>query len=307
MKERGLFGRVLGALAASALLAALAGCGPRMGGPAPLVMGASPWGASPWPAARIAGVPAPRPAPFAGPIREGVSAPSPVVVAGLPPRAEEVLAAPLRSEYAAPKEAAAAPQPRQTPPVPKPTVRPPVRVAVAAPRQPSGPAAGNHRSTPPRAVPAAAAPPPTAAAASPAQGAGFLWPVRGRVIAGFGPGPDGTHNDGINIAAPRGAPVEAIAAGVVIYAGNELRGYGNLILIKHPEGWISAYAHLDVILVRRAERVSRGQVIGRVGSTGSVRTPQLHFELRRADRAVNPLKFLAPRSTAATSSPQSRG
>jgi murein DD-endopeptidase MepM/ murein hydrolase activator NlpD len=126
----------------------------------------------------------------------------------------------------------------------------------------------------------------------------FLWPVRGRILAGYGSGRDGTHNDGINIAAPRGAAVEAADGGVVAYAGNELRGYGNLILVKHSNGWISAYAHCDLILVKRGEKVARGQTIARVGSTGSVAEPQLHFELRRGNHAVDPREFLAPLPTA---------
>jgi murein DD-endopeptidase MepM/ murein hydrolase activator NlpD len=158
------------------------------------------------------------------------------------------------------------------------------------------------------ATPATAAmpPPPAPAAAvsqeratAPTQASGmFLWPVRGRVLAGYGSGPDGTHNDGINIAAPRGAPVEAVDAGVVAYAGNELRGYGNLLLVKHSSGWISAYAHCDLILVKRGDKVVRGQVIARVGSTGNVSEPQLHFELRRGSRAVDPREFLVPVPTA---------
>ena len=128
----------------------------------------------------------------------------------------------------------------------------------------------------------------------------FVWPVRGRVLASYGPRPDGTHNDGINIGAPRGAAVEAVDAGVVAYTGNELRGYGNLILIKHANGWISAYAHCDQLLAKRGEKVTRGQVIARVGSTGNVSEPQLHFELRRGHEPVDPREFLAPLPTAAT-------
>jgi murein DD-endopeptidase MepM/ murein hydrolase activator NlpD len=102
-------------------------------------------------------------------------------------------------------------------------------------------------------------------------------------VAAYGTGRDGTHNDGINIAAPRGAAIEAADGGVVAYAGNELRGYGNLILVRHPNGW-----------------VSRGQTIARVGSTGSVAEPQLHFELRHGNHAVDPREFLAPLPTAGT-------
>ena len=111
---------------------------------------------------------------------------------------------------------------------------------------------------------------------------------------------DGTHNDGINIGAPKGAAVQAADAGVVAYTGNELRGYGNLILVKHPNGWISAYAHCDLILVKRGEKVARGQVIARVGSTGNVGEPQLHFELRRGNHPVDPRELLDPLPTANT-------
>jgi murein DD-endopeptidase MepM/ murein hydrolase activator NlpD len=143
---------------------------------------------------------------------------------------------------------------------------------------------------------AAAEPPP-----APSHGGGsFLWPVRGHVVEGFGAGPEGTHNDGINIAAPRGAAIEATDGGVVAYTGNELRGYGNLILIKHPQGWISAYAHCDLILVKPGQKVARGQVIARVGSTGNVGEPQLHFELRRGKKPVDPREYLVPLSTAAS-------
>jgi murein DD-endopeptidase MepM/ murein hydrolase activator NlpD len=127
----------------------------------------------------------------------------------------------------------------------------------------------------------------------------FGWPARGHIVEGYGPGPNGGHNDGINIAAPRGAPVEAAGAGVVAYAGNELRGYGNLILIKHADNWISAYAHCDEILVKPGEKVVKGQVIARVGATGNVTTPQLHFELRRGDKPVDPQRYLPPLASAA--------
>jgi murein DD-endopeptidase MepM/ murein hydrolase activator NlpD len=126
----------------------------------------------------------------------------------------------------------------------------------------------------------------------------FLWPVRGHVVATYGSRSDGTHNDGINIAAPKGAAVQVAEAGVVAYSGNELRGYGNLILVKHPNGWISAYAHCDQMLVQRGQKVARGQVIARVGSTGNVSEPQLHFELRRGNHAVDPQEFLMPLPTA---------
>jgi murein DD-endopeptidase MepM/ murein hydrolase activator NlpD len=166
---------------------------------------------------------------------------------------------------------------------------------------------------PPAAKPAPAAPASAAALEPPASNGApaaqtrssgaFLWPVRGHVLAPYGSGTDGTHNDGINIGAPRGTAVQVVDTGVVAYTGNELRGYGNLILVKHANGWISAYAHCDLMLVKRGEKVARGQVIARVGSTGNVSEPQLHFELRRGNHAVDPREFLAPLPTAMKDSP----
>ena len=121
----------------------------------------------------------------------------------------------------------------------------------------------------------------------------FLWPVKGEIVTGFGPLSGGRRNDGINIAAPRGAEVRAAENGVVAYIGNELRGYGNLILIRHADGWVSAYAHNEVVLVGRGDMVERGHIIGRVGTSGSVSSPQVHFELRRGVNSVDPVKYLA--------------
>lgn len=128
------------------------------------------------------------------------------------------------------------------------------------------------------------------------HGGRMPWPVSGRILASYGAEPGGGRNDGINIAAPRGAPVKAVEGGVVAYAGNEVRGYGNLVLIKHPDGFITAYAHCEELLVKRGEHVKSGEVIAKVGATGGVGQPQLHFELRRGERAIDPRKFLAPRA-----------
>ena len=121
---------------------------------------------------------------------------------------------------------------------------------------------------------------------------GFIWPVDGRVLSSFGAKASALHNDGLNIAAPMGAPVRAADNGVVAYAGNQIRGFGNMLLIKHSDGLITAYAHADKLLVARGDVVSRGQVIARVGKTGGVDAPQLHFEVRQGSRAVDPRKFL---------------
>lgn len=125
---------------------------------------------------------------------------------------------------------------------------------------------------------------------------GFIWPVKGRMLSRFGTLGKGLQNDGINILARKGTPVRSIQNGVVAYSGNELRGFGNLLLIKHAGGWISAYAHNDRLLVKTGQRVRRGQVISHVGSTGSVDKPQLHFELRRQNRAVDPERYLGRRT-----------
>jgi murein DD-endopeptidase MepM/ murein hydrolase activator NlpD len=121
----------------------------------------------------------------------------------------------------------------------------------------------------------------------------FGWPARGRVIAGFGDKlPSGQPNDGINLSVPEGTAVRAAEDGTVAYAGNELRGYGNLILIRHPNGFVTAYAHTSEILVKRNEAVRRGQVIARSGATGAVTSPQLHFETRKGATPVNPMQYL---------------
>lgn len=126
----------------------------------------------------------------------------------------------------------------------------------------------------------------------PLAGKGFVWPLHGDVLAEFGPLAKGQHSDGVNIAAPRGTPVKAAENGVVAYVGNELKGFGNLLLIKHADGWMTAYAHNDQLLVHKGEQVRRGQQIATVGSSGNVTQPQLHFELRRGTEAVNPAEYI---------------
>jgi murein DD-endopeptidase MepM/ murein hydrolase activator NlpD len=127
----------------------------------------------------------------------------------------------------------------------------------------------------------------------PMSGNSFRWPVKGRVISEFGARPDGGHNDGIDLAVPAGTSVLAAENGVVAYAGNELKGYGNLVLIRHANNWVSAYAHNEEILVKRGDKVRRGQVIAKAGATGSVSQPQVHFELRKGSRPVDPTKFMS--------------
>jgi murein DD-endopeptidase MepM/ murein hydrolase activator NlpD len=137
------------------------------------------------------------------------------------------------------------------------------------------------------------------AAATPAKAAEatgalptFRWPVRGKVITSYGAKTNGKANDGINVAVPEGTPVKAAEDGVVAYAGNELKGYGNLVLIRHANGYVTAYAHASELLVKRGDTIKRGQVIAKSGQSGEVASPQLHFEIRKGSTPVDPLQFL---------------
>ena len=121
----------------------------------------------------------------------------------------------------------------------------------------------------------------------------FRWPVRGKVITGYGAKTNGKSNDGINLAVPEGTPVKAAEDGVVAYSGNELKGYGNLVLIRHSNGYVTAYAHASELLVKRGDTIKRGQVIAKSGQSGEVGSPQLHFEIRKGSQPVDPLQFLS--------------
>ena len=144
-------------------------------------------------------------------------------------------------------------------------------------------------------------PPPSQAEVVAAGRGKFNWPAAGNMIAGFGPKSDGQRNDGVNIAAPAGDPVRAAADGEVVYAGDQVPSFGNLVLVKHPGGWVTAYAHMSRILVKNRDQVVQGQQLGVVGQTGSVDSPQLHFEIRYApspkDKAapVDPMLLLPNR------------
>lgn len=242
-------------------------------------------------------------------------APVPAVAARPPERAVERMPEPVASMAAPrpPVPVAAAPLAPPSPAAVRPS--PPAAAVAAAPEpaaaRPSAlpPPASGERATvvatlPPlqeaSPAPAAAAaraapepPPPAAVQPAPSAGGGrFLWPLEGKVVVGYGPQPGGLHNDGINIAADRGTPVRAADDGMVAYAGNELGGFGNLLLIKHADGWLTAYAHNEEILVKIGDTVRRGQMVARVGSSGSANAPQLHFEIRRGERPVDPMPLL---------------
>ena len=120
----------------------------------------------------------------------------------------------------------------------------------------------------------------------------FRWPVRGKVVTSYGAKTNGKSNDGINLAVPEGTPVKAAEDGVVAYSGNELKGYGNLVLVRHSNGYVTAYAHASELLVKRGDTIKRGQVIAKSGQSGEVASPQLHFEIRRGATPVDPMTFL---------------
>jgi murein DD-endopeptidase MepM/ murein hydrolase activator NlpD len=231
-------------------------------------------------------VQSPAPAPF-----QDALAPSATSQAPVQPQspAQPVAHPPAQSQVAAlpPRPVPKVPQ-RPVPPAQVPSAEAPQSTPAAAPV----PVPASQPVAAPAPAEVAAAKPPVIETPEPRGGSRFQWPVRGAILSDYGPKPGGLHNDGINISASRGSSVVAADNGVVAYAGNELRGFGNLLLIRHADGWMTAYAHLDDMLVERGAKVSRGQKIGTVGSTGNVSSPQLHFEVRRGNRAIDPRDHL---------------
>lgn len=222
-----------------------------------------------------------------------VAKPEPKVVAAKvepkPAKPEPKVAAKVEKEIVLPaKKLAAKPESKVVAakveaPKPEPKAEP-VKVAAAAPK------AAEPAKTPIREPESTASISPAAPAASSSGSSDFRWPARGRVISGFG---SGGSNEGINIAVPEGTPVKAAGDGVVAYAGSEVKGYGNLVLIRHDNGYVSAYANNGQIDVKRGQRVSRGHTIAKSGQTGNVTSPQLHFEIRKGSTPVDPMKYLA--------------
>jgi len=155
--------------------------------------------------------------------------------------------------------------------------------------------ATRERAAPPVTTPKPVAP--TTAIAEPARFAGrFDWPVRGPLLRGFGRYSSGQINNGINIGVARGTPIAAAADGVVAYVGQDIPAYGTLILVRHGEGWISAYGYAESITVARGQKVVRGQTIAKSGSGPYSPEPQLHFEIRSGLKPVNPISYLPARS-----------
>lgn len=216
------------------------------------------------------------------------------------PQPQPQSAPPASSSQAAPTQTATANR-TGAPPVPaaKPTPRgtPNATAQVPAAAAPNSTKPQMARVQPPkpsRRPPAGVPKPPPRASSK------FRWPLSGTVISSFGSKGSGVHNDGINIEAAAGTIVRAAENGVVAYSGNELRGFGRLLLLKHADGWVTAYAHLSEVMVRRGETVKRGQAVAKVGRSGNVSKPQLHFEIRQGTRAVDPRKLLGPQQAANT-------
>lgn len=222
----------------------------------------------------------PAPVQAAGAVPGGVASPPGAVTAvpldaPAPPAAAPAGAVPAASPTVATKPA---------PPLPSAA---PSATPLATPGVTVPPAASSTNPTEPASITQIPQP-------SPRSGGFFLWPVNGKLISTFGAKNGGLQNDGINIAAPRGTPVRAAENGVVVYSGNQIRGFGNLLLIRHADGWVTAYAHNDTLLVKKGQQVKRGETIARVGSTGNVAQPQLHFELRKGTEAIDPMAYMAP-------------
>ncbi|MDP3175681.1 MAG: peptidoglycan DD-metalloendopeptidase family protein, partial [Phenylobacterium sp.] len=238
-----------------------------------------------------------------GPIQVKVTVPAPapaappVVVAAPPPaappyqRPTQPVVGPTPPPYSRPVQ-----PPATLPPAPQPYSRPTTT-------PPSGPAPRPTTTTPGRPTTPAPTIVPSSGALSDVQisqlGRGrFAWPLRGEVISDFGPKGTGQRNDGLNVRANQGDSVRAAAAGDVVYAGDQVPGFGNLVLIKHADGWVTAYGHLSRVDVKMQQKVSQGQQIGQAGSSGGAAEPQLHFEVRYApspaDRArpINPALVL---------------
>lgn len=208
-----------------------------------------------------------------------VQAPAPAAPAPVKSAPMQVASATDEPLVTAPKPLVSAPKPVvEQPKVAALTQPEPVKTVAPVPAAPA-----------PAAQPEAAKTPAPEPEATASVSGDFRWPARGRVIAGFGAN---GGNEGINIAVPEGTPVKAAEAGTVTYAGSEVKGYGNLVLIKHENGYVSAYAHNGSLSVKRGEQVKRGQVIATSGQSGNVTSPQLHFEIRKGAQPVDPLKYL---------------
>jgi murein DD-endopeptidase MepM/ murein hydrolase activator NlpD len=210
---------------------------------------------------------------------------------------DELLLPPLARDQA---RSIPAPTPVRAPP-PKPVVKAPAVTKPLKQLETMDAASGPISLVPGAAAAAPVAPVPKAPSSKPKEvrvvdnlkgSHDFIWPVSGSVSRGYGAGDDGVRNDGVNIDVPRGTPVKAAASGEVVYAGDELVGFGNLVLIRHSGGWITAYAYSDSLKVKEGDMVAQGQAIAISGATGNAGSPQVHFELRKGKEPVDPADYL---------------
>lgn len=240
---------------------------------------AAPYRISPGDRLRIPGA-APAGGPAGGQVAAGGAAGGPTPISGSGAVQSQALPPP--------PGAAAAPSPgtEPPPPPPQPGSGAPTQIAPAP-----GAASGQAPASPPQQAAVPAPPPPPPPAKGPVR---FDWPLRGPIVLGFGPQGNGVQNDGINIGAARGTPVKAAESGMVVYAGEEVKGFGKLVLIGHRDGYVTAYGHNDELLVEKGRQVAKGEIIARVGQTGNVAQPQLHFEIRQRNKAIDPLPLLGP-------------
>ncbi|HEX5007809.1 MAG TPA: M23 family metallopeptidase, partial [Hyphomonadaceae bacterium] len=191
----------------------------------------------------------------------------------------ETVSTPRSAAVTLPAVVAPPSSPSIKPPSPRPTTSQPAKTTAPAPKE-------KPASTP--------KPAPKPAAEAPVGPRDFIWPVSGELLKDYGAGDDGLRNDGVNIGVPKGTKVKAAADGEVVYAGSELVGFGNLILIRHAGGWVSAYAHAESVLVKEGDMVRQGEAIAEAGATGNASVPQVHFELRKGREPVNPNDHLPP-------------
>jgi murein DD-endopeptidase MepM/ murein hydrolase activator NlpD len=231
-----------------------------------------------------------------------VAVPPPASQASAPPPAPRPYSPPqpaLQSPSPAAPTPAPTPRPYTPPPAtsgPRPYVppprayTPPVRPYTPPPQVYAPPAGGQG----PVAGPTSAPTPADAQLSELGRGR-FVWPLQGTIISDFGPKAPGQRNDGINIGAQIGASIRAAAAGDVVYAGDQVPGFGNLVLIKHANGWVTAYGHLSRVMVKMQQKVTQGQEIGLAGATGGVSEPQLHFEVRYAASPLERAKPIDPK------------
>jgi murein DD-endopeptidase MepM/ murein hydrolase activator NlpD len=249
------------------------------------------------PAAKPDHAAAARPAPAAAPpVAATAPPPAPPAAAGVADELQRVRTADVRPDTATAESAGA---PRRAARLQPPAEDRLATLAMAAEQKrlstsPPAPRASAFAPATPSNAPAAAASPGAVIGGLAAPPPAFQWPLRGRVLAGFGSPVGGAPNKGIDLAAAAGTDIRAAEDGVVLYAGNEIKSFGNLLLLRHRDGFLTAYAHTQSFAVKPGDTVRRGQVIAKSGRTGAVSKPQLHFEIRKDNAPVDPARYLPP-------------